>query len=97
MKKHKLLIIGATGMLGFSIYRYLVTNPNYDIYVGFREKTDSFLFSRIEKRKVNLFDALNHQSTVDMIDSINPNIVINCTGLVKQLDLKNNVFAIVKL
>jgi len=73
----KVLIIGATGMLGHIVYLYLKSLNNYELYnTVYRNKlTDDSIICDVHNK-----DDLNK-----VIETIKPEIVINCVGaLVKQ-------------
>jgi dTDP-4-dehydrorhamnose reductase len=81
----KVLIFGATGMLGHKLYQVL--SPEFDVVgtirggyknisrYGFMEPT--ILVPR--------FDAMNPNAVRQVIDSIRPQVVINCIGVIKKL------------
>lgn len=94
MLKHKILVLGASGMLGNAMVRYFATHTSHDI-VGIVRSPSSIQLLPTEVRNqiveggdVDDFDAL-----VRMFDRHRPTIVINCIGLVKQLDEAKNPLA----
>ncbi|MCZ4294807.1 dTDP-4-dehydrorhamnose reductase family protein [Vibrio sinaloensis] len=83
----KVLIVGATGMLGYSLFSNLSDHDNYDV-VGtvrnisgkenfFKDYSDNLIFG---------IDISDFSSLEDAIKSTNPDVVINCVGLIKQHD-----------
>jgi len=88
----KVLILGVTGMLGHTLFNYLFSKKDLDLYGTARTDTHiSEWFAKECVRKiltsvsVDDFDAL-----VDVFAEIQPDIVINCIGLIKQLPSSNN-------
>ena len=81
----KVLIIGATGMLGYSLFKNLVEAKGLDVYGTVRSiKGKEQYFEGCEER---LFDAVdvNDLATVDaVLKELKPDVVINCIGLIKQ-------------
>jgi dTDP-4-dehydrorhamnose reductase len=65
----RILVIGSTGMLGRTVKKYFLEN-GYDVSVLNRSDVDLSKCS---------YNELKHQ-----IDTISPNIVINCAGLIVQ-------------
>jgi dTDP-4-dehydrorhamnose reductase len=96
MTTQKILVIGASGMLGNAIVRYFATRTSHDIVGIVRSARSAALFpadvrpSLAEGGDVEDFDAL-----VRVFDRHRPTVVINCVGLVKQLeDAKDPLAAI---
>lgn len=69
----KVLILGATGMAGHMIYHYLLNTGKYSIKnVVFRNKlTEDSIIA----------DITNKDIVADIISTINPDIIINCVGI----------------
>ena len=87
-EKKRILILGGTGMLGHLLLRYLSAYPECDVYAtarslsGLKNKFPKDLFERFRADSVNVnyFD-----SVIRALASIQPDIVINSIGLIKQL------------
>jgi dTDP-4-dehydrorhamnose reductase len=83
----KLLILGATGMAGHVVYHYFKKKPEYIVYTAcFRNKIDA------ESVIVNVRDEL---SVTKMIDTVNPDVVINCIGVLikgSKLSVENAIY-----
>lgn len=69
-----ILILGSTGLLGSAIYRYLRQNPDYLVFGASRSDP---------KFKI---DATDPASAINIFNQIQPDIVINCIGIIKQKD-----------
>ncbi len=83
----KILVIGATGMLGYSLFSNLSENKSLDVYgtvraiagkEHFYKKTEDKLFQNV--------DVENIDSIAQVIKSLKPDYVLNCIGLIKQYD-----------
>ena len=80
-------------MLGNSLLRYLSGSPEYDVYAtarslaGLQKYFPGDLLARFRPDNV---DANNFDSIIRTIASIQPDIVINCIGIIKQLDIAND-------
>lgn len=86
----KILILGGTGMLGHRLY--LSLKEFYDVKITIRDNFNSIkhfgIFKKEEVRE-NV-DALNFDSIIRAMASFQPDIVINCIGLIKQLPLSSD-------
>lgn len=80
----KVLILGAYGMLGHKLFSSL--SERYDVYATARARNDAVrLTGSDDERIIDGVDAFDYPSINDAIDRINPDIMINCIGLIKQL------------
>lgn len=87
----KILILGATGMLGNSIFRFLSADKELDVSVTSRSSSACSYFSKdLADKIVPNVDVENHDSLVEVLNKVKPNVVINCIGLVQQLADANN-------
>lgn len=68
----KILILGGKGMAGHVMYEYLRRQLDYDVRFTSRDKTD--------KNSIYL-DVTDTPALENLIASENPDIVINCTGI----------------
>lgn len=84
--KKKLLIFGASGMLGNAIFRFFSNNPEYET-TGTARSTHTTMFfpEKTRKRIITGVDVENIDSLIKIFQATNPDLVINCIGLVKQL------------
>jgi dTDP-4-dehydrorhamnose reductase len=84
----KIIILGASGMLGFGLFKRLTIKTKFDVYGTVRERNKfASFFSEEEHKKLILFDALNNDNQLSRIfEKINPDYVINCIGLIHQED-----------
>jgi dTDP-4-dehydrorhamnose reductase len=92
----RVLIIGATGMLGYSLFQNLSNAEHLDVYGTVRSiKGKEKFFCGCEEQLLKGID-VNNFSTIDIvIEKIKPDIVINCIGLIKQHSIsKQHVEAI---
>lgn len=92
-KQQKILILGGTGMLGHLLLRYLSAFPECAVMATARSLTgmkkhfpadilDRFLPDSVD---VNHFDSI-----IRAVASVQPDIVINCIGIIKQLPLADD-------
>ncbi|MCC8462161.1 MAG: SDR family oxidoreductase [Rickettsia endosymbiont of Ecitomorpha arachnoides] len=82
----KILILGVTGMLGNSMFRFLSQDSKFDVYATARNNSARSYFSKdVSDKLITNVDVENHDSLVEVFNKTKPEIVINCIGLVKQL------------
>ncbi|WP_220733718.1 dTDP-4-dehydrorhamnose reductase family protein, partial [Shewanella morhuae] len=92
----KILIIGATGMLGYSLFKNLSDAEHLDVYGTVRSiKGKEKFFNGCEDHLFTDID-VNALSTIEgVIEQIKPSVVINCIGLIKQQSIsKQHVDAV---
>jgi len=83
----RILVLGVTGMLGNAVFKSMSLDARYDVYGTLRKKELSSHFS--ESDQLNLVgpvDVLDLNNLTVVIDQIRPDVIINCVGLIKQLD-----------
>jgi len=88
----KVLILGGTGMLGHTLFMQLSLQKNLDVYATARTSSGLFLWFHpdfVEKIRVGV-DADNFDTVIRAFASIQPDIVINCIGLIKQLPMASD-------
>lgn len=87
--KKRVLILGCSGMLGHMLFTRLSSYGDYDIYGTMRSPSNApQWFSPELVRKIrDDVDADNFDTVVRALASIQPDIVINCIGLIKQLPM----------
>jgi dTDP-4-dehydrorhamnose reductase len=82
----KVLVIGASGMIGSTMMRVLAENKGWLIYGTVRcEKIKQFFEQDIAKKILTNIDVSNHDSLISVFDRVRPDVVINCAGLTKHI------------
>lgn len=82
----KILVLGASGMLGNAMIRVLNEKADWQIYGTIRSESSKQLFHvDIAKRLLSGVDVEQHDSLMQAFIRIRPDLVINCVGLIKQL------------
>lgn len=83
--KLKVLVIGATGMLGYSIFANLIEQATLDVFGTVRSiDGKERYFANSQDKLIYGVDVTNIESIESAIAEINPEVVINCIGLIKQ-------------
>lgn len=85
MKKN-ILVLGATGMLGIAMMKVLSKDDSFDL-TGTVRSLSSFvtLPKYLHKYLREGINIENFDSVIKVFDSVMPDIVINCIGIIKQL------------
>ncbi|RYE05559.1 MAG: SDR family oxidoreductase [Rickettsiaceae bacterium] len=82
----KILILGATGMLGNTVLGFLKQHEELEVYATVRNHRVTN--SNLEKFKNCIFTGINVENNdvlTKLFAQLRPDIVINCIGLIKQL------------
>lgn len=90
MKKNRILILGGTGMLGHVLLRYLSQNPNNEVCATARNVGEVYKYFSPElasKFNQNNVDADHFDTLTRTLVAVQPAVVINCIGIIKQLPL----------
>tara|TARA_B100000780_G_scaffold244283_1_gene187819 strand:+ start:185 stop:1057 length:873 start_codon:yes stop_codon:yes gene_type:complete len=71
--KLRVLVLGSTGLIGHQVFKYLNDSGNHEMYnISYRKKLNNDSI---------LCDVRNQEKFISLIKSINPNIIINCIGI----------------
>jgi dTDP-4-dehydrorhamnose reductase len=82
----KVLVLGATGMLGNAMMRVLSEAESLEVVGTVRSGAAGRFFSEdIAARLVPGVDVVNEESLISVLRQTKPDVVINCIGLIKQL------------
>jgi dTDP-4-dehydrorhamnose reductase len=92
----KVLVLGVTGMLGSTLFRYLSADTNYQVWGTLRSPPGNKYFScDTHSRLISHIDVLDADDLVSVMEQVRPDVVINCVGLIKQLaDAKDPLTAL---
>ena len=86
MSKLRVLVLGASGMLGSAMMRVLSEDSRLSIFGTERASSACRFFSpEIAEHIFSGSDVGQHDSLVKLFTGVRPDVVINCIGLVKQL------------
>tara|TARA_A100001015_G_scaffold304880_1_gene396731 strand:- start:2766 stop:3650 length:885 start_codon:yes stop_codon:yes gene_type:complete len=87
VKDKKILVLGSEGMLGREVLKNLI-DKNYDIYSTYRGSSYKDSLDQKKFYGINNFDARDFLELSKILDEINPHIIINSIGIIKQLKKK---------
>jgi dTDP-4-dehydrorhamnose reductase len=81
----KILVLGASGMLGNAMVSTLAENPKLEVYGTLRSGLMKRFFKpEIAECLVDGIDIENNEALLKVFERIRPDVVINCIGLIKQ-------------
>lgn len=87
----RVLILGVTGMLGNAVFEVLSDGPGHEVWGTLRrEEAKRFFPANCHDRLVSGVDVLDRDGLVVLLSRLRPDVVINCTGLIKQLAAVND-------
>lgn len=91
----KILILGATGMLGSTLFRVFRSSTAHDV-IGTVRNSSMLRFFSSEDVSALLpgIDAADLDGLTDLLYACKPSVVINCIGLIKQFELSNDPLAV---
>ncbi|WDR02354.1 sugar nucleotide-binding protein [Devosia algicola] len=85
-QKMKILILGASGMLGHAMLHMLSRATDHTVFGTIRsDGARRFFQDYHQKRLISGVDAEDQDALVRVFSSVRPEVVVNCIGLVKQL------------
>jgi dTDP-4-dehydrorhamnose reductase len=87
----KVLVIGASGMIGSTIFQVIAENKDWSIYGTIRsESAKQFFMPEIRENLLANIDVINHDSLINVFGKVCPDVVINCAGLTKHITGSND-------
>lgn len=89
--KAKILVLGASGMLGNAVFKFFAYDSSYRVTGTTRSKNSIGLFPKdIRGYLVYGVDIDDAEELRKLFEELRPDVVINCIGVVKQLDNAND-------
>jgi dTDP-4-dehydrorhamnose reductase len=82
----RVLVLGASGMLGSAIFRFFSISPGYEVFGSLRSSSVLRFFPKILQPLLSVIGDIEDLAEVNkLIAEVKPEVVINCIGLVKHL------------
>ncbi|TCV55898.1 dTDP-4-dehydrorhamnose reductase family protein [Pseudomonas fluorescens] len=82
----RILILGASGMLGNSTFNVFSEDHTHDVRGTIRSESSKRFFKEEHRSKLLAgVDVLDQDALVKVLEEVKPEVVINCVGLIKQL------------
>jgi dTDP-4-dehydrorhamnose reductase len=83
----RVLVLGASGMLGSAVFREFDGHAPYDVWGLVRNPAFLPYFSPAQQQRlVSGVDVLDEAALAAALDRVRPDVIINCVGLIKQKD-----------
>lgn len=80
----KVLIVGASGMIGSTVFRVLNEKSGWEVFGSIRdEQFKRFFPVACSARLIPGIDVDTNESLVRLLDQVRPDVVVNCAGLTK--------------
>jgi dTDP-4-dehydrorhamnose reductase len=80
----RVLVLGASGMIGSTTFRVLSERHDWVVYGSVRSETAKQFFpAQLAERLLANVDVTNYDALVDVFARIRPEVVINCVGATK--------------
>lgn len=94
----KVLILGATGMLGYSLYKNIGKYSEFEVHGTVRslQGKENF-FSDTQENIIQNIDVTDLTALEGTISDILPDVVINCIGLIKQHSISKQHISAIKI
>jgi dTDP-4-dehydrorhamnose reductase len=92
----KVLVLGVTGMLGSAVLRQFSTDPRYQVWGTLRSASALREFPEdVRSNLLSGVDVLDADALLRAFARVQPEVVVNCVGLIKQLaDAKDPLSAL---
>lgn len=82
----KILILGANGLIGSTMYRILSSEKKMKVFGTIREDSLRFRFANeLHSNLISGVDLLNIDALVNLLHKFRPDVIINCAGVTKHL------------
>ena len=80
----KVLVVGASGMIGSTVMRVLSEKPNWQVFGSIRDSdTKRFFSPAIREYLIDGVEVEQQDGLVKILNQIRPDVVVNCAGLTK--------------
>ena len=97
-KKIKVLVLGANGMLGNVVLRLFAASPGFETFGSIRSSSAlKFLPANLHHRLSTGVDVENSNHMTRLFSKVQPDVVVNCIGLIKQLPASEDPLAAISI
>jgi dTDP-4-dehydrorhamnose reductase len=94
----KVLIIGISGMLGSAAFNVFARDTNFEVLgTGRNLGVKAYFPPELHGNIITGLDVLDTDSLVKIMGKVKPDVVINCVGLIKQLETANDPLSVLPI
>ena len=94
----KVLVIGASGMIGSTVLRVLADRKDWQVHGTVREASLKRLFpAALAPSLIHGVDVMNLDAIVEVLGRVRADVVINCAGLTKHKEESSNALACIAI
>ena len=94
----KIIIFGVSGMLGSTLLKYFSSKRNVEVIGTIRAKSSlKYLPDNTHKMVMSEFDVNDFVKVEKLLREFKPTLVLNCVGIVKQLDESNELLKVLPI
>lgn len=87
----RILVMGASGMLGNAMVRVFAQDPSHEVFGSVRTaSTKRYFEQKLAKNIIPEVEVDNPDAITSLFNQTRPDVVVNCIGLVKQLEEAND-------
>ena len=87
----RILVLGASGMLGYAVLRFFIESPGFEIFGSVRSPSTLKLIPKnLHHKIITNVNVDNFDNLTSVFANVHPDLVINCIGLVKQLNCSDD-------
>jgi dTDP-4-dehydrorhamnose reductase len=98
IKPRRVLVLGGAGMLGNAMLRIFSQNQEFELFASVRSSSVlNFLSKNLHQNILTGVDVENADSLKRLFAYVQPDIVVNCIGLIKQLVEVNDPLAVLPI
>lgn len=91
----RILVLGATGMLGSALFRVFQKHKDFETWGSIRNVISLQYFPvNLHAKLIYLIDMLDYNAVLSVFERVKPDVVINCIGLIKQPACRNEPLAV---
>lgn len=87
--KKKILVLGANGLLGNTLFSILIKNRNYEVLGTYRKKSKNLFYKKYNANLINNFDVYKLKNIENILKKFKPHYLINCIGITNK-EVNNN-------
>jgi dTDP-4-dehydrorhamnose reductase len=94
----KVLVLGASGMLGNAVLRFFSDQKGYSVFGSIRSTSTLGLFPEaLRERLISSGDLTDENGLLPLLERVQPDLIINCIGIIKQLAAADDVLTALPL